>query len=90
MFELGLWKGGSMACWAAALAPTRLVGVDQSLESPSVAFDHYVASRADRLRVYWGVDQRGPDQLEALLATEFDVSTLRTVRGAIPGVTLSR
>jgi SAM-dependent methyltransferase len=72
VFELGLWKGGSMAFWAEAFSPTRLVGVDKSLESPSAAFDHYLAGRADRLHVYWGVDQGDPERLEALVATEFD------------------
>lgn len=72
VFELGLWKGGSMAFWAEAFRPTRLVGIDQSRESPSAAFDRYVAERADRLRVHWGVDQGNPKQLEELLATEFD------------------
>ena len=72
VFELGLWKGGSMAFWAEAFRPTRMVGVDKSLGSVSAAFDHYIAERTDRLRVYWGVDQGDPERLQALVATEFD------------------
>jgi SAM-dependent methyltransferase len=72
VFELGLWKGGSMAFWAEAFGPSRLVGVDQARESPSPAFDRYLAQRADRLRVYWGVDQGDPARLSALVETEFD------------------
>lgn len=71
-FEVGLWKGGSMAFWAEALGPTRLVGIDLSRESPSAAFDHYVAGRTDRLRVHWGVDQSDSQRLAGLVATEFD------------------
>jgi len=72
VFELGLWKGGSMAFWAEAFRPTRLVGVDQSRESRSPAFDRYLAERPDRLRVHWGVDQGDPERLAALVASEFD------------------
>ncbi len=72
VFELGLWKGGSMAFWAEAFNPARLVGVDRSPQSPSAAFDRYVADRADRLRVHWGVDQSDARRLEALVAAEFD------------------
>ncbi len=72
VFELGLWKGGSMAFWAEAFHPSRLVGVDRSPGSPSAAFDRYVAERSDRLRVYWGVDQGDRARLAALVASEFD------------------
>ena len=72
VFELGLWKGGSMAFWAEAFGPTRLVGVDKAAGSQSAAFDRYVAERADRLRVHWGVDQGDSERLATLVATEFD------------------
>jgi methyltransferase family protein len=61
-----------MAFWAEVFNPARLVGVDQSRRSPSAAFDGYLAERADRLRVHWGVDQGDSERLEALVATEFD------------------
>ncbi len=72
VFELGLWKGGSMVFWAEAFSPARLIGVDQSQQSLSAAFDRYVAERADRLHVHWGVDQGNPERLAALVETEFD------------------
>lgn len=72
VFELGLWKGGSMAFWAEAFRPSRLVGIDRAPRSPSTAFDRYVAERCDRLRVYWGVDQGDQARLAALVESEFD------------------
>lgn len=72
VLELGLWKGGSMAFWSETFRPARMVGVDKAPRSQSAAFDRYVAERADRLRVYWGVDQGDSERLETLVATEFD------------------
>lgn len=72
VLELGLWKGGSMAFWAEALAPTRMVGVDRTPRSSSAAFDCYIAERADRLSVYWGVDQGDQARLQTIVAAAFD------------------
>ncbi len=72
VFELGLWKGGSLAFWAEALTPKRLVGIDLAPTSPSAAFDRYVGARADRLRVRWGVDQSDRRRLREILATDFE------------------
>jgi len=71
VLELGLWKGGSMAFWAEALRPTRMVGVDLAPHSRSAAFDRYIAERKDRLSVHWGVDQGNPGRLQALVAAAF-------------------
>lgn len=72
VLELGLWKGGSMAFWAEALGPARMVGVDRRPCSPSPAIDRYVAERADRISVYWGVDQGDQARLRALVGAAFD------------------
>jgi len=72
VFELGVWKGGSLAFWAEALMPKRLVGIDLAPASPSAAFDRYAAARADHLRVRWGTDQSDRRQVREILDTDFD------------------
>jgi SAM-dependent methyltransferase len=72
IFELGLWKGGSLAFWHHALAPKRLVGVDLAPRCPSPIFDAYVSTHANTVSVHWGVDQADAPRLTHLVATEFD------------------
>jgi len=72
VLELGLWKGGSVAFWAEALQPKRLVGVDRRPASDSPAFEAYLAARPDQLRAYWGVDQADGDRLRGIVAEHFD------------------
>lgn len=66
------WKGGSLAFWAEALMPKRLVGIDLAPASPSAAFDRYAAARADHLRVRWGTDQSDRRRVREILDTDFD------------------
>lgn len=72
VLELGLWKGGSVAFWAEALQPKRLVGVDRRPASGSPVFEAYLAARPDRLRTCWGVDQADGDRLRGIVAENFD------------------
>jgi hypothetical protein len=72
VFELGLWKGGSVAFWAEALQPERLVGVDLREASGSPAFESYLADHASRVAVHWGIDQRDQSRLGALADTAFE------------------
>jgi len=72
VFELGLWKGGSVAFWAEALQPERLVGVDLRGASGSPDFESYLAAHAPRLAVHWAVDQLDQKRLGALADTAFE------------------
>jgi SAM-dependent methyltransferase len=72
VLELGLWKGGSLAFWAEALQPSRLVGMDLRSASSSPAFDAYLAAQPERLRAYWGVDQGDADRIRGIVAANFD------------------
>jgi hypothetical protein len=72
VFELGLWKGGSVAFWAEALQPERLVGIDHRPASGSPVFESYLAAHAPRLAVHWGVDQLDQGRLRALAEEAFD------------------
>jgi Methyltransferase domain len=71
VFELGVWKGGSVAFWAEALKPERLVAVDRLPGSESPAFDDYLSAHASRLEVKWGVDQEDREQVRAIAEAEF-------------------
>lgn len=72
VFELGLWKGGSVAFWAEALQPERLVGVDLRRASGSPAFESYLADHAAKVAVHWGIDQRDQSRLGALADAGFE------------------
>jgi predicted O-methyltransferase YrrM len=72
VFELGVWKGGSVVFWAEALRPDRLVAVDKREGSDSPAFESYLAARTPRLQVHWAVDQSDQGRLRTLLDGAFD------------------
>ncbi|MGH7365179.1 MAG: class I SAM-dependent methyltransferase [Candidatus Rokuibacteriota bacterium] len=72
VFEVGLWKGGSVAFWAEALQPERLVGVDLREASGSPVFESYLAAHAPRLAAHWAVDQLDQGRLRALVESAFE------------------
>lgn len=72
VFELGVWKGGSVVFWAEALQPDRLVAVDKREGGDSPAFEAYLAARTPRLQVHWAVDQSDQGRLRTVLDGAFD------------------
>ena len=69
--ELGLWKGGSVAFWAEALRPLRLLALDQRPGSGSPVFEAWAAAHREQVTVVWGVDQADRARLRDLVAANF-------------------
>jgi len=74
VFELGLWDGGSLAFWFENLRPAKQIGIDIQQRSNSQYLQNYIKDRklADRLKVYWGIDQSDAQKIGAIVSHEFD------------------
>jgi predicted O-methyltransferase YrrM len=74
ILELGLWDGGSLALWYECFRPRKCVGVDVARRGDSDYFRQYVASRGlqNAMTTFWGVNQADADQLQDIVAREFD------------------
>ena len=70
--ELGIFKGGSTAFYAAVFAPEKLVAIERSVVA-SAALTEYLAATglAGRVKPCYGIDQADWAALGAILAAEF-------------------
>jgi hypothetical protein len=73
VFEVGLFRGGSVALLTSVLAPLKFVGIDINGER-NPQLDRWLAKRGDqhRVRLHYGVDQADRSALRHLMTTEFD------------------
>jgi|RhiMetdeSRZDD1v2_1073273.scaffolds.fasta_scaffold02719_3 hypothetical protein len=73
ILELGLWDAGSMVFWSEYFQPEKHVGIDIQRKQNSRYFRAYLASRglADKMKTYWGTDQRDAQALRAIVTREF-------------------
>ncbi len=71
--ELGIWDGGSAACWFEFFQPDRFVAFDFKDRQDSDYFNRYRQPRGieSRLRTFWGVYQADAARLRAILDAEF-------------------
>jgi hypothetical protein len=74
IFELGIWDGGSVALWFELFQPRKHVAIDLTTRGDSDYFRTFVEARTAerRLKTFWGVDQADVEQLQAIVASEFD------------------
>jgi len=73
VFELGVWDGGSAAFWFEHLHPDKHVAIDLQSRENSAYFQRYVISRglAQRIKIYWGVNQADGQSIKDIVKTEF-------------------
>jgi cephalosporin hydroxylase len=73
IIELGIWDGGSLALWFETFRPEKIVGIDLRRSHDSAYFQSYVSSNnlEERLRTYWGVNQKDGAKLESIITKEF-------------------
>lgn len=73
VFELGIWRGGSVAFWSEILKPVKHVAVDLTTHGDSDYFQRYMKSGdlEGRIKTCWGVDQADGDKLREIVAQEF-------------------
>ena len=74
IIELGIWDGGSLALWFETLRPEKIVGIDLRRKQDSAYFQAYVSTNnlKERLRTYWGVNQKDAAKLRTIITDEFD------------------
>lgn len=72
VFDIGIFKGGSVVLYDQIYAPEKIVAVDM-LKEPVQALATYITKRgkADSVRPYYGIDQGDPDAMGRILSTEF-------------------
>ncbi|HEY7841664.1 MAG TPA: class I SAM-dependent methyltransferase [Gammaproteobacteria bacterium] len=72
IFEIGIFKGGSVVLHDQLFAPVKIAAVDVR-RKPVEALSKYIAARgrADAVRTYYGVDQGDRAAMERILETEF-------------------
>jgi hypothetical protein len=73
IFELGLFDGGSLVLWHWLFQPAKIVGVDLVSRGDSAYFRQYSSKHQlqDKLKTYWGVDQRDGETLKKLAVENF-------------------
>ena len=73
IFELGILKGGSTVFLAAVSAPRKLVAIELEV-ARIAALDEFVTDQglADRVRMFYGVDQGDVATVGRILDAEFD------------------
>jgi predicted O-methyltransferase YrrM len=74
IFEIGIWDGGSTAYWFEYFKPQKIVAIDRMDREDSEYFRTYVESHglSDRVKTYWGVDQKDSVRLPEIVGDEFD------------------
>jgi hypothetical protein len=80
VLEVGIFKGGSVALFAALWHPERLLAVD-IVREPVAALDEFVRANdlGGRVKTRYGVDQADADTLRGLIAEEFSGASLDLV-----------
>jgi hypothetical protein len=73
IFELGIQRGGSCVFFQRLAATAKLVAIEIA-EQRVAAVDDYIAMHrlADKLKLYYGIDQADTRKLRAIAAQEFD------------------
>ena len=72
VFEIGIFKGGSVVLYDQIFQPQKIAAVDLSKE-PVKALSDYIVKRGkqDRVRPYYGVDQGDRAAMERIMSSEF-------------------
>jgi predicted O-methyltransferase YrrM len=73
ILEIGIWDGGSTAYWFEYFKPQKIIAIDHLDREDSEYFRAYVESRgvSDRVKTYWGVDQKDSRRLHEIVGNEF-------------------
>ncbi|MBX9941273.1 MAG: class I SAM-dependent methyltransferase [Candidatus Obscuribacterales bacterium] len=73
ILELGLYDGGSLVLWHWLFQPEKIVGVDIVSSGDSKYFRQYKDEHQlkDKLKTYWGVDQKDGEALRQIVAENF-------------------
>jgi hypothetical protein len=71
-FEMGIFKGGSVALNHLVFQPQKIVAIDNSAE-PALSLEEFIQARrcASAIKPYYGVNQGDRRAMEAILAQEF-------------------
>ena len=72
VFEMGIFRGGSVVLYDQIFKPTRIVAIDHAPE-PVKALSDYITchDKSDVIRPYYGVSQADRSAMENLLTAEF-------------------
>jgi predicted O-methyltransferase YrrM len=80
IFEMGIFKGGSVAFLAALAEPSKFVAIEHKHEPVEVLEEHLVVrDLRERVRTYYGVDQADGPRVSAIVAEEFGDEALDLV-----------
>jgi hypothetical protein len=73
IFELGLWKCGSLPFWSELLNPNKHVGIDLNKDPNIESFKKYLREKdlGDRIKTYWGINQSDTESLRKIVEAEF-------------------
>ncbi|HKV44285.1 MAG TPA: class I SAM-dependent methyltransferase [bacterium] len=73
VFELGIFRGGSVAFWFEHLRPQKHVAIDIAPWGDGEYFKRYVGARGlgERVKTYWGTDQGDSARLRQIVRAEF-------------------
>src|SRR5687768_15049330 len=72
VFDIGIFKGGSVALYDQVFKPEKIVAVEVSRD-PVEALSKYISTRGknETIKPFYGVNQADPPAMEHILSTEF-------------------
>jgi hypothetical protein len=72
IFEMGIWRGGSVALYDQAFRPAKLVAIEWHNEAVRALSAYIQANdRAEIVRPYYGINQADPQRMRNILGSEF-------------------
>lgn len=78
--DIGIFKGGSMALYALAFAPEKLVGIEYSA-TPEESLERFISDRGlqNTVRSYYGTNQADTERIQKIVKAEFGNESLDLV-----------